>query len=112
MNSNLYSILPKEYKNTLFHLRGIFFTNKKRYSYKTDEFLRIKDVYHYLKSVDSKEFENFLRCRQLMFNSIRLDNTNENLKAFNKNDKVYYKLSAIFCNKLFPEIMPDDLPPL
>ncbi len=118
LNSNLYSILPKEYKNILFHLRGIFFNNKKRYSYKTDEFLRIKDVYNYLKSVDSKDFESFLRCRKLMFNWLRLDSTNENLKAFNesiyknKSDKVYYKLSAIYCNKLFPEIMPDDLPPL
>ena len=53
-----------------------------------------------------------------MFNWLRLDNTNEDLKAFNesiyknKSDKVYYKLSAIYCNKLFPEIMSDDLPPL
>ena len=51
-----------------------------------------------------------------MFNLIRTDKSNPDLKIFSdsvyqkKSDKVYYKLTAIYCNKLFPEIMPDDIP--
>ena len=113
-NEELYNMLPKDYKNVLFHLRGIFFNNKKKYGSRTDEFFRVKDVYNYLKSIDSSEFESFFRSRKLMFNLLRLDNSNKTLKTFNnslyKSDKVFYKLAAIYANKLFPEIMPDDLP--
>jgi hypothetical protein len=116
LNSELYNILSKEYRDILFHLRGIFFKNKKKYGSKTDDFFRIKDVYNYLKSIDSNDFESFMRSRKLMFNLLRVDNVNPNLKAFAnslyKSDKVFYKLSAIYSNKLFPEIMPDDLPPV
>ena len=48
-----------------------------------------------------------------MLNWSRLENTND-LKLFNsisdRCDKVHLKLIAIFISKLFPEIMPDDLP--
>lgn len=32
-------------------------------------------------------------------------------KISGKCDKVHLKLTAIYTNKLFPNIMPDDLPP-
>lgn len=114
LNSELYTILPKEYKDCLFHLRGIYFMNKKKFGENSDSFLRIKNVYNYLKSIDTRDLENFLRCRKLMLNWLRLDSNNKLLKEFNKslykNDKVCYKLTAIYSNKLFPEIMPDDIP--
>ena len=48
-----------------------------------------------------------------MLNWSKLENTTE-LKLFNsisdRCDKVHLKLTAIFTSKLFPEIMPDDLP--
>lgn len=114
LNSEVYNLLPKEYKDCLFHLRGIYFSNKKKYGDKFESYLRIKNVYHYLKSIEIRELENFLRCRKLMFNWLRLDSSNKVLKDFSKslykNDKVCYKLTAIYSNKLFPEIMPDDIP--
>jgi hypothetical protein len=50
-----------------------------------------------------------------MFNWIIVDQTNnEQLKNFrkisDKCDKVHSKLIAIYINKLFPDILPSDLP--
>jgi hypothetical protein len=74
----------------------------------------MKDVYNYIKSIDPSLFEKFLRCRKLMLNWTRLESNDENVKKFtdslHKCEKVYYKLAAIYTTKLFPEIMPDDIP--
>jgi len=55
-----------------------------------------------------------LRARKLMFNWVKIDKFNNNLKLFEstteKCDKIQNKLIAIYTNKLFPEIMPDDIP--
>ena len=110
-NSDLYNILPKEYKTILFNLRGI--QNKVQFKNKLNV-LKVQHIYNYLKLIDTKDFEDFLKCRKLMLNWIRLDSSNKDLNTFLKSlyhsDKVYYKLIAIYTNKLFPEIMPDDLP--
>ena len=49
-----------------------------------------------------------------MNNWVKSDPENEALKKFSKInikcDKVHLKLIAIFSNKLFPNIMPDDIP--
>jgi hypothetical protein len=49
-----------------------------------------------------------------MLNWTRLESNDENVKKFtdslHKCEKVYYKLAAIYTTKLFPEIMPDDIP--
>ena len=41
---------------------------------------------------------------------------NQQLEDFNKIslkcDKIHFKLAAIYCNKIFPNIMPDDFPPI
>ena len=56
-----------------------------------------------------------------MYNWVKLgsnkdDKNSEQLKKFNKIsekcDKVHFKLTAIFTNKLFPNIMQDDIPEL
>ena len=116
--NTLYNILPKEYKSLLYGIRGIYFKNKSN-NFKNEEknkkiFLQIKDIYQYIKSVDTDTFEQFLRVRKLMLNWIKTEPNNDNLKKYNKIsekcDKVHYKLTAIFTNKLFPNIMPDDLP--
>ena len=63
--------------------------------------------------METQNLQNFLRCRKLMFNWIRKNNTQltcEFKKSLYKSKKVFYKLSSIYCNKLFPEIMPEDLP--
>jgi len=113
-NKELYDILPKEYKNILFQLRGIYFKNKVKFKNSSNEYLKLNNIYNYLKFLNTNILENFLKERKLLFNFIRIDTNNSNLKIFAKslykNDKVFYKLTAIYCNKLFPEIMPDDIP--
>ena len=112
LNKELYNKLPKEYKDILFHVRGIYFANKNKH-YGDDTILKMKDVYNFIKSVDTHVFEKFIRCRKLMLNWIRHEKS-VNVDNFNKtlhhSEKVFYKLSAIYTTKLFPEIMPDDLP--
>lgn len=111
-NKDLYGMLPAEYKEILFHLRGIYFSNKMK-NHNDETVLRMKDVYNFIKSVDISLLEKFIRSRKLMLNWTRHEN-NENVTLFNKSlykcEKVYYKLTAIYTGKLFPEIMPDDLP--
>ena len=119
LDSVLYDILPKEYKAMLYGIRGIYFKNKSELYNSEDKtqkkiYIQIKDIYQYIKSVDIDTFEEYLRIRKLMNNWVKLEQTNEQLKKFNKInercDKVHSKLTAIFTNKLFPNIMPDDLP--
>ena len=107
-NKDLYNILPNEYKNILFNIRKIYFIKRKQQNE-----LMIKHVYHYLKSVDVVIIEKFLRMRKLMLNLVR--NNQDNViqqfgKTTNVEKKVLNKLCAIYTSKLFPEIMPDDLP--
>ncbi len=124
LNKDLYNKMPKEYKDMLFHLRGIYFSNKSKQYVNNDDnhdnndnnILKMKDVYNFIKSVDTHVFEKFIRCRKLMLNWVRQDKSHNdiNINIFNKTlhrcEKVFYKLSAIYTTKLFPEIMPDDLP--
>jgi hypothetical protein len=111
LNNDLYKMLPREYKDILFHIRGLYFTNKKTTT--SGPVLRIKDVYNYIKSIDVSVFEKFIRCRKLMLNWTRMEK-HKNISVFNmslyKCEKVYYKLAAIYTTKLFPEIMPEDVP--
>ncbi len=114
LNKELYNKLPKEYKDILYHIKGIFYTNKiKHIEGDTDPILKLKDVYNFIKSIDTHILEHFIRCRKLMLNWVRLDKSTT-VDIFNKtlhhSEKVFYKLSAIYTTKLFPEIMPDDLP--
>jgi hypothetical protein len=113
-NKDLYKILPREYKDMMFHLRGVFFANKAK-SQDDDNFLKMKDVYNFIKTIDISTFEGFIRCRKLMLNWTRVKKTDdENVVKFvstlYKCEKVYYKLAAIYTTKLFPEIMPEDMP--
>lgn len=109
-NDSLYGMLPKEYKDILFNLRGRYFKFKK-----INKEFKLSSVYNYFKTLDCHILENFLRIRKLFFNYLRITKDDKNLNIFKqslyKNERVYYKLSSIYTNKLFPEIMPDDLPP-
>jgi hypothetical protein len=118
-NKTLYNILPNEYKNMLFHVRGIFIQNKKKGTSwpppQNHSFLRISEIYNLLKTIDVTSFENFIRMRKLMMNWVRLEESNNNdLQLFHStfyhNDKIFYKLSSIYTIKLFPDIMPDNIP--
>jgi hypothetical protein len=109
-NVDLYNIIPKEYKDILYYLRGIYFKLKAE-----KKLFGIKDIYQYLKTIDVEQFCALLRQRKLMFNWVATsDNKNEQLNIFktisNRCDKVNIKLIAIFTNKIFPEILPTDIP--
>jgi len=113
LNKELYNKLPKEYKDILYYIKGIFYANKTKHIDNDESILKVKDVYNYIKTIDTHVFEKFIRCRKLMLNWVRHEKST-NTELFNKtlhhSEKVFYKLSAIYTTKLFPEIMPDDLP--
>lgn len=118
LNDNLYKLLPKEYKDIMFGIRGIYFKKKSKLggrqvepSEMKDYHLQIKDIYQFLKNIPTERFCAFLKMRRLMFNWTKV---NPAISDFNKIsckcDKVHFKLTSIYTNKLFPNIMPDDIP--
>jgi len=118
LNDNLYKLLPKEYKDIMFGIRGIYFKKKGKlvgkhveHSEMKDYHLQIKDIYQFLKDVPTERFCALLKMRRLMFNWTKV---NTDISDFNKIsakcDKVHFKLASIYTNKLFPNIMPDDIP--
>jgi len=110
-NKELYTLLPKEYKDILYGLRGVYFKVK---SNPEKIYFGVKNIYQYLKSINIEQLCALLRQRKLMFNWVIVSKTNGILNLFrttsNHCDKVHLKLMAIFTNKLFPEIMPTDIP--
>ena len=124
-NKALYDLIPKEYKDIMFAIRGMYYKKKAQIFGKdgntvtpTDiknSHLKINDIYNYLKGLPTETFVAFLRMRKLMFNWVKSDSTNQSLVEFGKTsalcDKVHTKLCAIFTNKLYPNIMPNDIPP-
>ena len=124
-NKELYDLLPKEYKDIMFAIRGMYFKKKAQlhtYSKETvtsteikNTHLKISDIYNHLKTVPTETFIAFLRMRKLMFNWVKNESSNQVLAEFglisNHCDKVHVKLCAIFTNKLYPNIMPNDVPP-
>lgn len=126
-NIELYNLLPKEYKDIMFAIRGIYY-KKKAMQFQTksagiaeasvpnpNNYLRITDIYNHIKTLPADFLIAFLRMRKLMFNWSRYESSNVSLRDFsmtsNVCDKVHLKLCAIFTNKLFPDIMPNDFPP-
>ena len=105
-NEELYKILPKEYKDVMFAIKGIYF-KKKALKYTNPEeknsYLTISDIYNHLKSLSVEFFVSFLLVRKQMFSSISEKKTNE-LFEFGKITtwcKPYdLKLCAILTNKL------------
>jgi hypothetical protein len=112
-NMELYNLLPKEYKDILYGLRGVYFKVKAN---PEKIYFGVRNIYQYLKSVNIEQICALLRQRKLMFNWVIISKTNIMLNLFrttsNHCDKVHLKLMAIFTNKLFPEIMSTDVPQL
>jgi hypothetical protein len=125
-NKELYNFLPKEYKDLLFGIRGIYFqkkaeyiTNKKNNSMGQKiqrSVLKISDIYELFKSYDINKFETYLKARQLMTNLVEKNSSNEHLQKFktisNRCDNVLIKLISLYSTQLFPNISDDDLPEL
>jgi hypothetical protein len=125
-NKTLYELLPKEYRDMMYGVRGLYYKKKAILMGKDKEsvtsediknsHLKISDIYNHLKAQTTDTLVAFLRMRKLMMNWTRQDTTNVDLKEFANVsklcDKVHLKLCAIFTNKLFPTIMPNEIPPL
>lgn len=107
--SELYQVLPSEYRYFMFKIRGINF--KKIGNGKE---LSEKDVYYLLKKVDIEYVSSLIRVRKLMFNLAYQNKFNDLMKKFRsfsfKTNKLNLKLINIYTSKLYPEIMDKDLP--
>lgn len=124
-NKALYDILPKEYRDVMYAIRGLYFKKKSGLqNFNRDTItpsdvktthLKISDIYNYLKSLSTETFVAFLRMRKLMFNWVRACPTNVELATFGQVsvncDRVNLKLCAILSNRLFPNVIVSDLPP-
>jgi hypothetical protein len=108
-NKDVYEILPGEYKIMMYNIRKLYFINKKK-----NNIITFKNIYFFLKSLDVNIFEKFMRSRKLMLNLVRQESKNNVIQDFGKTTniekKILNKLCAIYTNKMFPEIMPDDVP--
>ena len=108
-NKDVYNILSNEYRVMMYNIRKLYFINKKK-----GNTITFKNVYFYLKSLDVNVFEKFMRSRKLMLNLVRKESKNSAVQDFGKTTniekKMLNKLCAIYTSKMFPEIMPDDLP--
>jgi hypothetical protein len=123
-NKYLYDILPKEYKVILFEIKGLYYKKKSdnfNNNNKKLSHLNLGDIYNYLKKLPIEQLIAFIRMRKLMFNwasnssNEKLDTlTKQALKDFNTIslfcNKVHIKLCTIFTHKLYPNIMPTDIP--
>ena len=93
----------------MYNIRKLYFINKKK-----NITITYKNVYFYLKSLDVNVFEKFIRSRKLMLNLVRKESKDKTIQDFGKTTniekKMLNKLCAIYTTKMFPEIMPDDLP--
>jgi len=122
-NKELYNYLPKEHKDMMFAVRGIYFQKKAEYITKKKNstngakversVLKISDIYELLKSYDINKLEAFLKSRRLMINLVNHEKSNSVIQKYkqisNRCDKVLIKLAAIYTSKLFPEITSDDV---
>ena len=105
LNTNLYKILPSIYKTLLYQIKGIYYKNNNTINYRL--------IYNYLKKIECDDLENLLKNRRLMLNWIIINNNSE-LEEFNKTlrktKKILFKLTALYTNKLFPNITSKDIP--
>ena len=123
-NTELYQILPKEYKDIMYSIRGLYYQKKAKLfensttEKSSDEFrkshITINDIYIYLKKIHVDNIINFLKARKLMFNWVKFDKTNQLLIQFGKISSLcnssHLKQCAIFTNKLHPDIIYSDFP--
>lgn len=122
-NKELYEILPKEYKDMIYGLRGLYYKKKASLFDKTGEktidelkssHMSISDIYNYLKKLHVEVINNFLKIRKLMFNLVVYDKTNPLMVQFgqisNFCNKAHLKQCAILTNKLYPKITSSDFP--
>jgi hypothetical protein len=112
----LYDILPKEYKEILFKIRGIYYEKKSNFLSKNtnevkeflDSHLKFSDIYNLLKNIDINTLYSFLRMRKMMHKKCTADLANELSRVFMNTGRNCLpqdmKLIDIITNNLFPDI--------
>jgi len=111
-NKDLYDAIPKEYKDILFKIRGIYKKKKSDYTRNKhtnpelnylNSHIKINDIYNLLKNIDIDELYALIRVRKVMFMQDKISNNMLN-SVSNRSDKIHLKLCAIFSHKLFPNV--------
>ena len=110
-NTDLYSILPKEYREIIFNIRGLYFEKKSTYiknlnnkkSIKVN-FLKIKDLYNFLKSYEINKLNLILKHRSLLLSQDETNVIKDFKSISNRCDMIHLKLVKIYTNKLHPKI--------
>ena len=122
-NKELYNYIPKEMKDLMFAIRGIYFSKKAEYitnkknttngSKVPRSVLKINDIYELMKNYDLAKLEALLKARRLMINLVNKEKEDPIIQKYkgvsNKCDKVLMKLAAIYTSKLFPDLTSDDV---
>jgi hypothetical protein len=118
-NKTLYDILPKEYKELLFKIRGIYYDKKAHFLSKkaqntgsVEDFLnshlKYSDIYTLLKNTDINVLYSFLRMRKMMYTKCNADLQDNLSKIFTSVSAKCLlqdiKLLDIITNHMFPDI--------
>jgi len=115
-NKELYDILPKEYKEILFKIRGIYYDKKTTFLNKktmdTTQYLashlKYSDIYNLLKTIDIDTLYSFLRIRKIMYTKAYAESMNELYKTFlttsNKCEADDLKLVDVITSLLFTDL--------
>ena len=105
--TELYNSLPKEYKDILYAIRGVYY-KKKALKFteedKTNNLLKYNDIYTLFKDLSTETIIAFLRQRKLMLNKLLPDfvSVNATCEKINPKYKMHHKLTGILTNTLFP----------
>ena len=105
--TELYNSLPKEYKDILYAIRGVYY-KKKALKFteedKTNNLLKYNDIYTLIKYLSTETIIAFLRQRKLMLNKLLPDfvSVNATCEKINLKYKMHNKLTDILTNTLFP----------
>lgn len=92
-NTEIYGLLPSEYKTVLFGLRGIYFKNKNEG--KEMPWLKISEIYNFVKQLPVETLVKFLEVREKV-------NTSINNEYRQYQNVVDVNQSRIFVERLFP----------
>jgi hypothetical protein len=104
--SELYNSLPKEYKDILYSIRGIYF-KKKALKFteedKTNSLLKYNDIYTLIKDLSTETIIAFLRQRKLIFSKLLPDFLSIIVTCEKNNTKykMHNKLTGILTNTIF-----------
>ena len=117
-DKELYELMPKEYKDILFGIRGIYYKKKADYINAVSEnqqtkpnYMTKNDIYNWLKTLRTETLVSFLRMRFMMYNWIQ---TESRLVIFSHcSDQVltiHKNIIDVYTRCLYPELKTTDIP--